>query len=262
MRQRLGQHFLNHPQLAEKIVKLAGASADDVVLEIGPGRGVLTAPLLQSCRHVIAIETDARLVAELRKQFAAAENLTLIHADVLEFDLSTLTQWTPPQIKVVANLPYSIATEIIFRLINQRQLFSELYLMVQKEVAERLVATPGGKTYGILAVLTQLYSESRLILKVPPGAFKPPPQVDSAVVAMKLFEQPRVGVADVEAFKKLVRTAFGTRRKMLRNALKSFLQSSRYDWTVLCARLHITERARAEELSLEQWAALARYLHR
>lgn len=259
-RRQLGQHFLNHPQLAEKIVKLAGVTKDDVILEIGPGRGVLTAPLLQACKHLIAVETDERLFTELRQKFVEAQNLTLLHQDILEYDWETLRRFAERKLKVVANLPYSIATEIIFRLIDQRRLFSELYLMVQKEVAERLVAKPGGKNYGILAVLTQLYSESRMVLKVPPGAFKPPPKVDSAVVEMKLSEQPRVAVEDIEAFKQLVRAAFATRRKMLRNALKTFLLKSHYEWSELCSRVHIAEQARAEELSLEQFAALARDL--
>jgi 16S rRNA (adenine1518-N6/adenine1519-N6)-dimethyltransferase len=259
-RRRLGQHFLNHPQLAEKIVGLAAVGSQDVVLEVGPGRGVLTDPLLKACRHLIAIETDPNLVEELSERFGQAKNFTLLHEDVLRFDFSKLSKIAGQKIKVVANLPYSIATEIIFRLIDHRNLFSELTLMVQKEVADRLVAGPGSKTYGVLSVLTQLYSESRIVLKVPPGAFRPPPKVDSAVVAMHLSEQPRVPVENVDAFKKLVRAAFATRRKMLRNALKSYLQGTEADWKQIRIFLNVDDKVRAEQLSLEQFAALCRRL--
>lgn len=171
-RRRLGQHFLTNPRITDKIVTLAGVTDHDTVLEIGPGKGILTESLLKKCHHVIAVEKDRNLATDLKEKYIGDERVEIIGADFLKFDLSSYTS----RMKVVANLPYSVATEIIFRLIEHRQYFSELYVMVQREVAERLVAKPGGKDYGVLTILTQLYSESHIVLKLPPGAFNPPPQ--------------------------------------------------------------------------------------
>lgn len=258
-RRRLGQHFLTNPQLAEKIVRLAGVTAEDTVLEIGPGKGILTEALLKKCRRLIAVEKDPALADSLQTKYADDDRIQIYSKDFLSFDLQLVfgdprsTIHESPA-KVVANLPYSIATEIIFRLIDHRQYFSELYVMVQKEVADRLVAKPGKKDYGVLSILTQLYSESRVVLKVSPGAFSPPPKVDSAVVAMQLSEQPRVEVQDVALFKKLVKQAFSTRRKMLRNALK---MKEDHRWQEICRKIGIDLKARAETVSLEQFAVLA-----
>jgi len=257
-RRRLGQHFLTNPEHAKKIVHLAGVKPSDLVLEVGPGRGILTEPLLKACRHLIAVEADLKLAEDLADRFAAAKNFTLFRQDILKFPIEKeLKKFSPHKAKVVANLPYSISTEIIFLLLEHRQCFSELYLMVQKEVADRLVATPGGKTYGILSVLTQLFSESQIVMKVSPGAFHPRPQVDSAVVAMRLSDTPRVAVNNVAAFKRLVRQAFATRRKMLRNCLKIADDDK---WRGLCATIGIDPKARAEQVTLQQFAALSEAL--
>lgn len=260
-RRRLGQHFLTNPKLTEKIVRLADVTVQDVVLEIGPGRGILTEPLLQACKQLIVVETDKKLAAEIQERFADEKKLKLYVQDILQFDIEKeLAPYRKKKIKVVANLPYAIATEIIFRLIDHRDLFSELYVMVQREVADRLVAKPGRKDYGVLSIMTQIFCESRIIMKVPPGSFQPPPKVDSAVVAMKLSEKPRVPIEDIEKFRKLVRQAFATRRKMLKNALQSIMLPVGVTWNDVFAELGIAPKVRAEELSIEKFAALVRHV--
>lgn len=266
-RRRLGQHFLTNPRLADKIVSLAGVTNQDTVLEIGPGKGILTEALLKTGCQVITVEKDASLANSLQSKYAENDRVQIYSADFLNIDLPKLLASDASRItlhesraKVVANLPYSIATEIIFRLIDSREYFSELYVMVQREVAQRLVAKPGKKDYGILSVLTQLYSESRILLKVPPGAFSPPPKVDSAVVAMKLSQQPRVDVKDVELFKTIVRAAFATRRKMLRNALQGSSKLTPpvgMTWEDLLKSVGIDEKARAEVVLIKQFSELA-----
>jgi len=252
-RHRLGQHFLTNSSLAEKIVKTAQIDNADMVLEIGPGRGILTEPLTQHCKKLITVEYDQKLATELRTKFPIETGVDIYREDILEFDFNGhLARYLPPKLKVVANLPYSISTAIIFRLIDHRHLFSELWLMVQKEVADRLRATPGGKDYGVLSIMTQLYSQTEIVLKVPPGSFNPPPKVDSAVVAMQLSEEPRISIDDIPFFKQLVRRVFNQRRKMLRSTLRGSEQAME--------AVGIDPTARPETLSLQQFAALANRL--
>jgi len=257
-RRAYGQHFLTNPRITDKIVRLAGVEAKDTVLEIGPGKGILTDSLLKAGAQVIAVEKDRRLAAFLNEKYADESKIEIHTADFLKFNLSQITAAaTASRLKVVANLPYSVATEIIFKLLASREMFSSLTVMVQKEVADRLVGVPGNKQYGVLTVLTQLYSISKIVLKVPPGAFNPPPKVDSAVVQMNLSDQPRVAITDEAAFKKLVKKAFSTRRKMLRNALQI---KADLKWQEICAELSTDPKARAETLSLEQFAQLGKLL--
>ncbi len=257
-RRAYGQHFLTNPSITDKIVKLAGVAANDPVLEIGPGRGILTDSLLKIGARVIAVEKDKELAAHLAEKYTGNECVEIVADDFLNVDLKTSLPSREGKIKVVANLPYSVSTEIIFRLIEYRELFSTLTLMVQKEVAERLVATPGGKDYGVLSVLTQLYSDSAIVMKVGPQAFTPPPKVDSAVVRMKLTTGPRVEIDEEAAFKRVVRQAFATRRKMLRNCLGLKDDAK---WQQICDEIGIDPKSRAENLSLEQFARLSVFLN-
>ncbi len=254
-RRAYGQHFLTNPSITDKIVRLAEVTKGDTVLEIGPGRGILTDSLLKTGCRVIAVEKDRELAEVLQSRYADNDAIAIYTTDFLKFDIPK--NLCGAGIKVVANLPYSIATEIIFRLIDHRELFSTLTLMVQKEVAERLVASPGSKAYGVLAILTQLFSESAIVMKLAPGAFSPPPKVDSAVVRMRLSNTPRVAMSNVAQFKALVKQAFATRRKMLRNALGI---KDDQQWQGICSELGISSKARAEELSLEQFAQLTQAL--
>lgn len=252
----LGQNFLRDPHYLNKIVDAAGIGPDDQVLEIGPGLGHLTHVLTQRARKVLAIEVDDRLIPLLLDEFSAVRNFELLHADALEYDYDSLDgTW-----KVVANLPYYISTPIIQKLILHRSKFKSLTLMLQKEVAERIAAPPGGKEYGFLSVLVQLYAIPRIEFKVPPGAFTPRPEVDSAVMTLVIRDQPAVPVKDEDFFMVVVKAAFSQRRKTLRNSLKQ-LNVAKEKMEMVLDKTGIDLGRRAETLSLEEFRRLAEYLH-
>lgn len=259
-KKQLGQNFLISPGIAEKIVRSAGVEKKSHVLEIGPGKGALTWKLLQRGARLTAVEKDRGLCQFLKEQIEMrAVSATLIEADALDFDPSG--HFLPEERgsnMVVANLPYNVATEILFRLIDYRHLFSKLVLMIQKEVAARLIAKPGNKDYGILSILTQIFSESYILFSVPPTAFFPQPKVTSAIVAMTLSETPRHEVQDLDLFRKVVRAAFNQRRKMIGNALKA--QFKEVDWPKILQECQIDPQARAETLALEKFAHLSNRL--
>lgn len=263
-RRRLGQHFLAHPELADKLVRLAGITSADTVLEIGPGQGVLTQSLRGRCHKLIAVEYDAKLVQHLKKNFPISSGVDIYQGDILKFNFDLhLTRFLPPKLKVVANLPYKISTEIIFQLIEHRHLFSELWLMIQKEVAERLTAQPGNKDYGSLTLLTGLYGETRSVLTIPPTVFRPQPKVDSAFICMKLSELPRVNLKTTLLFRRLVRHVFLQRRKTLKHTLKNTAVLKPHNestWDDLFYELGINPQARPEEIPLDGFAALANRL--
>ncbi len=246
----LGQHFLTNPATINKIVSLAQLQPTDQVLEIGPGPGWMTAQIAATAGRVVAIEKDERLIAPLREKLP--DHVTVIAGDILATDLTTILE--PGPWKVIANLPYNIATEIIFRLLGVnfnteitgncrgdpvgrpeprhhpegvppgRPYMTQCHLMVQREVAERLVATPTRpKDYGVLSIMVQVWAQTRIVMRLPPGAFAPPPKVDSAVVEFRLTDQPRYAIQNFPLFQKIVRTAFTQRRKMLRSTLGEFL---------------------------------------
>lgn len=251
----LGQNFLRDPHYLNKIADAAGIGPDDQVLEIGPGLGHLTHVLTQRARKVLAIEVDDRLIPLLQDEFSAVRNFELLHADALEYDYDSLNgTW-----KVVANLPYYISTPIIQKLILHRSKFKSLTLMLQKEVAERIAAPPGGKDYGFLSVLVQLYAVPRIEFKVPPGAFTPRPEVDSAVMTLVIRDQPAVLVKDEDFFMVVVKTAFSQRRKTLRNSLKQ-LNVAKEKMEMVSDKTGIDLGRRAETLSLEEFGRLAEYL--
>lgn len=256
-KKNLGQHFLLNPSTLDKILRIAHVTATDNILEIGPGPGGLTERLAAKAARVVAIEKDARFVEELRERLAYLKNLEIIEGDILDVNWKS----PPPPFekggnggipwKVVANLPYNIATEVIFYLLDARQAFSSFYLMVQEEVAERFVAGPGSKNYGNLAILTQIYSKNKIVMRLPPGAFTPPPKVRSAVVEFLIHPTLRFPIQDLEFFKKIVRAAFGQRRKMLRNNLKGLVSETQME------RAGIKPTARAEELAIDQFVELS-----
>ena len=270
----LGQHFLLNPNTLDKILDLAQVTSADQILEIGPGPGALTEKLASRAGRVVAVEKDHRFVEALREKLGDRENFTLIEGDILDLLGRSLEQ---PQCKtspnpllckegalwkVVANLPYNIATEVIFKLIDSRTLFSSLYLMVQEEVAKRLVAVPGTGEYGVLSILTQLFSKNEIVLKLPPGAFTPPPKVRSAIVAFHLTPNCRFPIRDFSVFKTVVRAAFQQRRKMVRNSLHSALT----EWSPesidqALEKACINPMARAETLSITNLVDLANELN-
>lgn len=255
----LGQHFLLNPSTLDKILRLAGISKDDRVLEIGPGPGAMTERLAQVAGRVIAVEKDRRFAAHLQERLKPYENVTILEGDFLELNLERTLESAFPPWKVVANLPYNIATEILFRLLELSTFFRSLHLMVQKEVAARIVARPGTKDYGILSVFTQLFSENRIVMKLPPGAFTPPPKVDSAVVAFKISEGCRFPIHHLPTFEGVVRAAFGQRRKTITNALKG--GGFEADKVVQALKeANVPPQARAEILAIETFAQLANAL--
>lgn len=210
-RQKLGQHFLNHGSILERIAAAVCPQPEALVVEIGPGRGTLTEKLLKRAERVVAIELDIDLVDHLRQKFAAEPRLEIIHADALSTDLA---RWSTAPI--VGNLPYYAATRIIGQTVRMRT--SRAVFLIQKEVADRLVALPGTREYGYLTVATRLFAEARLLFGVKPGAFHPPPKVDSAVVMLTPRAEPWV-VDDADAFLRFLGHSFQYKRKTLRNNL-------------------------------------------
>ena len=254
-RKALGQNFLMDLNLTGKIARRAGSLADHDVLEIGPGPGGLTRALLaEGARHVVAIERDARALPALAEIAAAYPGrLTVLEGDALATDPAA--RLTPP-VRVVANLPYNIGTELLVRWLTPPAwppFWSSLTLMFQKEVAERIVATPGGKAYGRLAILAQWRATPRLALEIPARAFTPPPKVDSAVVHIEALPEPRFP-ADAAVLSRVVALAFGQRRKMLRASLRPLGG----DVEALLAAAGIRPTDRAEQVPLEGFARLSR----
>jgi len=248
----LGQNFLTDPHYLGKIVYAAKVGPDDQVVEIGPGLGHLTRELAARAGRLVVIELDDRLIAGLRGEFASRQQVEIVHGDALAFDYGSLTgRW-----KVVANLPYYISTPLIQRLIACRGRFSLLTLMVQKEVAERLAAPPGGKEYGFLSVLVQYSAAARIEFVVPAGAFSPRPKVDSAVVTLVLRERPQYPVSDEALFLRVIKAAFSLRRKTLRNSLQP-LAFSRDVLADAAAAAGIDLGRRAETLSVAEFGMLS-----
>jgi len=256
-RKALGQNFLLDLNLTSKIARAAGDLTGADVLEIGPGPGGLTRGLLaEGARHVLAVEKDARCLPALDEIAQAYPGrLTVLNADALQID--PLAHLTPP-IKVVANLPYNVGTELLIRWLtpaNWPPVWDSLTLMFQREVAERIVAQPGSKAYGRLALLAQWRCDARMVMHLPPSAFTPPPKVSSAVVHITALPEPRYP-ADPAILERLVAKAFNQRRKMLRAALKGLAPD--LEDRLIAAGIQPTDRA--ETVGLEQFCALARSL--
>jgi 16S rRNA (adenine1518-N6/adenine1519-N6)-dimethyltransferase len=262
-KKRLGQHFVIDSRVLRRIVETADLQPDDLVLEIGAGNGSLTALLAQSAKKVYALEIDPNLIPILQSQFSGGENVEIVSIDALEFDFAGLSRQWGRKLKVVANLPYEISTPILFRFFGNRESFSLLVLMLQKEVARRLVASPGSKEYGPLSLWTRLYTDARLAFFVPPGAFYPAPKVESAVVRFEFLPQPRIPVDDEEALRKVIRSAFTYRRKMLANALRlgdfPLIPLEKIQGTLIQSQ--IDPKIRGEDLSLEELQRVASALH-
>jgi len=254
-RRALGQHFLRDAGIARAIVDLLAPTAQDLVVEIGPGEGALTVELARRAGRVTALEVDAALAARLRARGLA--RLEVLDADARTWDYGALSRPPGGRVLVAGNLPYSVGKPILEALVTARTAIDEMALMLQREVAERLAAAPGGKTYGSLSVLTQLYCEVRVALRVPPGAFRPPPKVDSAVVHLRVLPVPRVAVRDERRFRTVVRAAFGQRRKMLANALAAGLGLSLEAARAAALRAGIDPRRRGETLTITEFATLA-----
>jgi 16S rRNA (adenine1518-N6/adenine1519-N6)-dimethyltransferase len=247
MPRRLGQHFLR-PAAVERLVRTIDPQPADVFLEIGPGAGALTLPLAARAARVVAVELDTALAERLRG--TAPPNVTLITGDALDVDLRTLV---PRGARVAGNLPYYISSPLLRRVLALHDHVRDAHVMVQDEVARRVASPPGSKEYGILSVLFALWADVDRPLHFPPGAFQPPPKVDSAVLRIRFLEQPRAFVPDPAAFERLVLTAFARRRKTLENNLRDsypkLKESLRF--------LKIAGSRRAETLSVVEFADLS-----
>ena len=251
---RLGQNFLIDANIVRGIVEAAEVVSGDRVLEIGPGIGTLTQGLAEAGAAVTAVELDKKLPAVLAETLAGYEQVRIVPGDILKIDIRALMGDEP--FKVVANLPYYITTPILMALLEQRLPVSSIVTMVQKEVAERMTAQPGGKEYGSLSVAVQYYTEPAIVLDVPPRSFLPAPEVDSVVIACRVRTQPAVTVKDERLFFRLVRAAFGQRRKTLANALKTLgMERERLAQAMEAAAIDAGRRG--ETLSLTEFARLA-----
>lgn len=253
-RKTLGQHFLIDQNIARKIVNLAEIKPDETVLEIGPGRGVLTRLLIQQAKRVIAIELDRELYRSLEKEFYNIPTLSLIHGDALGFPYESISG----SFKVVANLPYSITTPLLFRLLELKEKISSMTLMIQKEVADRIIAKPGSKVYGPLSLAVQLYADPKIRFLVRPTCFLPQPKVASAVIQLHRLPTLRVPVQE-RLFLWTVKAAFGHRRKTLKNSLRDAGLKDEMIQEALKSSGIIGTR-RAETLSLEEFGRLSNIL--
>lgn len=252
---KLGQHFLTDQGALDDIVRASGVERGDLTLEIGPGRGALTKPLLAAGAKVTAVEADDAFAAALPGALKSP-NLIVHNEDFLRFDLSSLEKgpWL-----VVGNLPYAVGTAILQKVLLWEN-WTTATLMFQKEVAERIVAGTGGPDYGLLGLSVRLRADAELALELPPSAFRPRPQVDSAVVCLRRLDAPRVEAAHENNFWRLAKTAFTQRRKMAASVLSKALGRSRADVESAFAAAGIAPDARPENIPFDAWAALARSL--
>jgi 16S rRNA (adenine1518-N6/adenine1519-N6)-dimethyltransferase len=261
-RKIFAQHWLKSEKALNAIVQAAECSTNDRILEIGPGTGILTRRLLPLVQSLVAVEIDRDLCKLLVKELGSKENFLLLQADFLELDLAENLAAFPKfqnSNKVVANIPYNITGPIIEKLLGtiadpNPKPFDSIVLLIQKEVAERLYAKAGSKTFGALSVRVQYLAECELICTVPAGAFYPPPKVDSAVVRLRP-RQLEIMANDPRRLENLVKLGFGSKRKMLRNNLQSVIDRDRL--THLLEQLEINPQARAEDISTQQWVTLA-----
>ncbi|MDD5793784.1 16S rRNA (adenine(1518)-N(6)/adenine(1519)-N(6))-dimethyltransferase RsmA [Clostridium sp. HCP1S3_B4] len=250
----LGQNFLHDESILDSIVEGADVCKDDLVIEIGPGVGSLTAKLLQKAAEVVSIELDNDLIPILENELSQEENFTLIHDDALKVDFKEIIK-DHKSVKLVANLPYYVTTPIIVKLLKEQYNFKSLTIMIQKEVAERIDAEPNCKEYGSLSLLVQYYCNTKIIKRVSPGAFIPQPKVDSIVIRLDRLEKPRVDVTDEDLMFKIIRNAFNMRRKTLLNGVK-FLNMKKEDILKAFENASIDPKRRGETLSLEEFRNL------
>jgi 16S rRNA (adenine1518-N6/adenine1519-N6)-dimethyltransferase len=248
-RKRFGQHFLHERGVIDRILLAIDPKPDDLLVEIGPGEGALTLPLLARAGHLTAIEIDRDLAPLLPGRAAGTGELTVIEADALTVDFRALAAGR--RLRLVGNLPYNISTPLLFHLLGAADAITDMHFMLQKEVVDRMAAGPGGKEYGRLSVMLQARAEVEPLFRVAPGAFRPPPKVDSAVV--RIVPKPASATADIDParLERIVRAAFAQRRKTLHNALAGVVEDAEL------RAVGIDPRTRAEDVPVEGYLALA-----
>lgn len=245
----LGQHFLHERGVVDKLVMAIDPRPGDRIVEIGPGQGALTFPLLDRHGALTAIEFDRDLLEPLTAAAKSHGELTLINSDVMNVDFTALADGIP--FRLVGNLPYNLSSPILFHALDHAAVVRDMHFMLQKEVVDRMAAGPGSKVYGRLSVMLQAYCTVTALFKVPPGAFRPPPKVDSAVVRLVPHPPGQVGIDDPRRFADIVRAAFGQRRKTLRNALSNVCTAEDI------VRAGVDPQSRAEQLAVADFIALA-----
>lgn len=255
----LGQNFLVNPSVCPKMAALCGADADTGVIEIGPGAGVLTHELAQLAYKVVAVELDERLLSVLAETLAGHNNVTVLHADAMKLDFHRLIQeeFAGKDVVICANLPYYITSPILMRLLEERLPVKAITVMVQKEAADRICAAPGTRASGAISAAVHYYCEPEQLFKVSAGSFLPAPKVDSAVIRLNILKEPPIQAADEKLFFKVVRAAFLQRRKTLANSLSAGLSMPKSAVSELLLSVGIPDKARAEEMTMQQFAAIA-----
>lgn len=253
-RKRFGQNFLNDPEVVDRIIRSIAPRAEDKLIEIGPGMGALTKPLLNACPRLQVIEIDRDLIPGLLAQFAKYRDFNIHRQDALTFDFSTMA--SQRDIRIVGNLPYNISTAMIFHLLSFQNLIQDMHFMLQREVVERLTAKPGNKKYGRLSVMVQYYCQVGYLFDVPPECFIPEPKVNSAIVRLIPYQRLPYPADDYEHLKQLVATVFQQRRKTLGNSLKPLLGKG------LVKKLPVDLTLRSENLSIKDYVALSNIIVR
>jgi 16S rRNA (adenine1518-N6/adenine1519-N6)-dimethyltransferase len=252
-RKRLGQHFLIDRDALQQVLAAAEIAADDTVLEIGPGQGILTRELAQKAGRVIAVELDDNLAGQLKREMTSLPNVTIINEDILKIDPADVLPKTE-KYKVVANLPYYITSPVLRHFLEASRKPTLMVVMVQREVAETIVAGPGKMS--LLSVSVQFYGRPAIIGQVPAKSFYPAPKVDSAILRIELYPEPAVAADDADSFFETVRAGFTSPRKQLANSLAYGLKIPKADVAHLLAKADIAPQRRAETLNLEEWAQL------
>lgn len=255
----LGQNFLINPTVCPRMAEMCGASDKVGVIEIGPGAGVLTSELAKKSWKVVAVELDKRLLPVLDETLADFNNIKVINADAMKLDFVQLIkeEFNNGEVVICANLPYYITSPVIMRLLEERLPINALTVMVQKEAADRICAVPGTRESGTISAAVHYYSEPEMLFKVSAGSFMPMPKVDSAVIKLNILKNPSVEVTDEKLFFKTVKASFLQRRKTLSNSLSAGLSMSKNDINTLLANAGIKQNARAEEMTMEQFAKIA-----
>jgi len=250
-RKSLGQHFLVDPVWIERIIHCIHPQAEETLLEIGPGRGALTLPLLERVRQLQIIEIDNDLVLRWQQRAQQDQRLVVHHADVMNFDFSSVLA-NNASVRLVGNLPYNIASPLIVKLLDYNHGISDMIFMVQKEVADRITSPPGSRQYGRLSVMVQWLADVESLFTVAPGAFFPPPRVQSSVIRLRPLLKPRFTVSNPDTYRLLVRTAFSQRRKTLRNCLKKLFTPAMFQAAGIDPTLRPEQLSPADFCRLEQ----------
>lgn len=258
----LGQNFLFDEHYLNSIVEAGNITKEDVVIEIGPGLGVLTTRIAEKAKKVYAIEIDSKIATVLKNITSDYDNIEIVNQDVLKFDLNTITK-SHNCVKIIANLPYYITTPIVMKILEETTNVNSIVIMIQKEVAQRLTANANSKDYGAITLSVNYYADADIMFTVPPGAFIPAPKVESAVVKLKVLDNRRVEVDDEKLFFKIIKSSFGQRRKTLVNAISNSCPEFDKD-TIKAAlsQLNINENIRGEALDIENFSKICNFLQK